>query len=170
MVFDRQTLRPIGQLLQQGPGHAVYRVLQNFIFMTTPGCCGRESISIMPSRCSTFSYIARSANTVAVGKASGSNYFNAGSKAGAIGFVMSRRMVRNGSISTLNLRGLPSSSEKDKGYRGPSLWVDQFDNLIFAGSSWGNDSIGPPISLHSLSWNSFQNSIPGPTPVDLRAN
>ena len=168
LVFDRQTLRPIGELPQQGSGHVSLRVLQNFIFMTTPGCCGTGIDIYNAATLQHSQFIARSANTVAAAKASGANYLIAGSEAGAID-LYEQKNGAYGFISTLNLRDLTAfKGTEDIEVR--SLWVDQFDNLIFAGSSWGNDS--RPANLPSLFILELIQNSPNSRPdsVDLRAN
>jgi hypothetical protein len=169
LVFDRQTLRPIGELPQPGPGHVSLSVRQNFIFMTTPGCCGRGIDIYDAVTLQHIQYIERSANSVAVAKASGTNYLIAGSEAGAID-LYEQKNGAYGFISTMNLRELTDfKGSEDIEIR--SLWADPFDNLIFAGSSWGNDS-NRPANLPSLFiLELIQNSPPArPDPADLRAN
>jgi hypothetical protein len=138
LVFDRLTLQSAGEILHRGHGQVNITPSRDFVYLTTPGCCG-SGIDVYDSNTLQHKqYLGRTANTVVPVNRRGFNLLIAGSEAG----TMDLYKLHNGSytfLSNLDLRALT-------GFTGPedieirTLWMDDRDNLIFAGSSWGNDS------------------------------
>ena len=64
-VFDRHTLRPLGEIKHRGAGQVSIAVGQTFLYLVTPGCCG-EGIDIYDAGTLQHTqFIKRVANTVA---------------------------------------------------------------------------------------------------------
>jgi hypothetical protein len=138
LVFDRLSLRSVGEILNRRHGQVNITASPDFVYLTAPGCCG-SGIDVYDS--STLQHkqsLRRTANTVVPVNRRGLNLLIAGSEAGTIDLYI----LQNGLYTFLNNLDLRALT----GFTGPedieirTLWMDDRDDLIFAGSSWGNDS------------------------------
>jgi len=136
-VFDRVSLQSVGEISNREHGQVNITASQDFVYLTTPGCCGSGIDVYDSSTLRHRQYLDRTANTVVSVNRRGFNLLVAGSEAG----TMDLYILQNGLytfLRNLDLRALT-------GFTGPedieirTLWMDDLDNLIFAGSSWGND-------------------------------
>jgi hypothetical protein len=142
LVFDRQTLQMVGTIANFERGAVRVSTWQDFVYFTKPGCCGvgidiYDAVTLKPVQ-----FIYRSTNTVAGTKRKGILLLLGGSEAGAVDLYM---FGTNGYefTHTADLRTLTGfNGVEDIEIR--SLWVDGLDNLVFAGSSWGNASSRSP--------------------------
>jgi hypothetical protein len=137
LVFDRLSLRSIGEILNRRHGQVNITASQDFVYVTTPGCCG-SGIDVYDSNTLQHKqYLRRTANAVVPVNRRGFNLLIAGSEAG----TMDLYILQNGFytfLNSLDLRALTGfTGQEDIEIR--TLWMDDRDDLIFAGSSWGND-------------------------------
>jgi hypothetical protein len=137
LVFDRQTQRPVGTIINNTRGAIIANAWQHLIFVTNPGCCG-PGIGVYDDTAeSLVQFIPRTTNTVAGTRRKGVPLLVGGSENGNVDLYL-RDADYYLLASTVSLPALT-------GFQGPedieirSLWVDGIDNLIFAASSWGND-------------------------------
>jgi hypothetical protein len=140
LVFDRTSLKQIGTI-PSATGINL-RTWQDFLYMTTPGCCGAGIDVYDARRLTRVQFISRSANTVAGTRKKGTSLIVAGSESGVV------------DLYTVAARGHELASSADlrsiTGFTGPedveirALWVDGLDGLVFAASSWGNDLTRSP--------------------------
>jgi hypothetical protein len=136
-VYDRATGVLVGSIpfppSQLGPpSRPVLYLDANRLFETVPGCCGWGiNLISLPSLVET--QFIPEANTNAV--AAVSNGFWGGMETGEVAFYDSQNRL----VQKLNLRTLTGHTGiEDIEIR--ALWADGFDDLVFAGSSWGNDA------------------------------
>jgi len=136
-VFDRQTQRPVGTIVNNTRGAIIPNTWQNFIFVTNPGCCG-PGIAVYDSAAGDLvQFIARTTNTVAGTRRKGIPLLVGGSENGSVDLYV-RDEESYSLASTVDLPAVTGfQAPEDIEIR--SLWVDGIDNLIFAASSWGND-------------------------------
>jgi len=141
-VFDRRDLQFLGAIPHSAGGSTSVAVWQDFVYLTTPGCCGIGIDIYDAPTLKRLQFINRSTNTVAGTKRKGVPLLVGGTEAGFVDLYM---LGTEGYqlVSTANLRELTGfNGSEDIEIR--SLWVDGLDNLIFAGSSWGNDESRSP--------------------------
>ena len=137
VVFDRQTGARVAAI------SASYGNLYEggtFLFGTDPGCCGAGIFVHDASSLALDQFIARSWTNTVVRR---DGLLIAGNEAGRVDAF---DIVSNPSplLATLDLRQLTGhTGNEDIEIR--ALWADDFDNLIFAGSSWGNDQSRGPL-------------------------
>jgi hypothetical protein len=136
-IFDRETLQPIGSIPNFDSGAMRIGVWQDFVYLTKPGCCGvgidvYDAVSLRRVQ-----FINRTTNTVSGTKRKGVPLLIGGSETGAVD-VYALGASGYELMNTADLRALTGfGGSEDIEVR--SVWVDGFDNLVFAGSSWGND-------------------------------
>jgi len=137
LVFDRRTLWPIGAIPNPGGAFVNISAAQGFLYLTSPGCCGRGINVYDASTLNPVQFLNRTANTVAPIKRRGMSLLAAGSETGAVDLYAFNR----NRYELVNSAYLPALT----GFFGPedieirAMWADGLDNLVFAGSSWGND-------------------------------
>jgi hypothetical protein len=156
LVFDRRTLRTIGAIPNPFGMFINMNAAQGFLYLTTPGCCGRGISVYDASTLSPVQFLNRTANTVAPIKRRGMSLLAAGGETGAVDLYA----FSKSGYELVNSADLPALT----GFSGPedieirSMWADGLDNLVFAGSSWGNDrSRGPLLPsffVLEIHWNS----------------
>jgi hypothetical protein len=137
LVFDRLSLQSIGEISNREHGQVNIAASQDFVYLTNPGCCG-SGIDVYDSNTLQHKqFLGRTANTVVPVNRRGFNLLVAGSEAG----TMDLYILQDGLYTFLNNLDLRALT----GFTGPedieirTLWMDDRDDLIFAGSSWGND-------------------------------
>ena len=116
------------------PAQPVLYVSGNILAQTVPGCCGPGIFLYHPTTLQLKQFIPRLyTNTVTRRK----QWLIAGNEGGQVDiFDLSRRP--SPLMTSLDLRTLTGhTGSEDIEIR--SLWTDSVDNLVFAGSSWGND-------------------------------
>jgi hypothetical protein len=137
LVFDRLSLQPVGEIWNRAHGQVNVTVSHDFVYLTAPGCCGAGIDIYEASTLRHKQFLERTANTVVSVNRRGFNLLIAGGEAGTIDWYILKD-GRYAFVDNLNLRALT-------GFAGPedieirTLWMDDRDDLIFAGSSWGND-------------------------------
>ena len=147
LVFNRENLQLLGAIPNTDGGAVKVSAWQDFVFLTQPGCCGTgidvyDSITLRHTQ-----FINRSTNTVEGIRRKGASLLIGGSESGNVD-LYARRLNGFEFINTVDLRTATGfSGSEDIEIR--SLWVDGLDNLVIAGSSWGNDSSRSP-NLPSL--------------------
>jgi hypothetical protein len=137
LVFDRQTLQTIGAIPNSDRGAMRVSAWQDFIYLTKPGCCG-VGIDIYDTiTLKRVQFINRTTNAVAGIKRKGVPLLVGGSETGAVDlYALGTEGYRL--VHTADLRELTGfGGIEDIEIR--ALWVDGLDNLVFAGSSWGNE-------------------------------
>jgi hypothetical protein len=142
LVFDRQTLLPLGSIPNFDSGAMRIGVWQDFVYLTKPGCCGVGIDVYDALSLKRVQFINRTTNTVAGTKRKGVPLLIGGSETGAVDLYT---LGASGYelINTADLRSLTGfGGGEDIEIR--SVWVDALDNLVFAGSSWGNDRSRSP--------------------------
>jgi hypothetical protein len=143
LVFDRQTLQLVGIIPNAEPGAVRISTWQDFVFLTKPGCCGTGIDVIDAFTLKRLQFINRfTTNAVAGIKRKEIPLLVGGTEAGFVDLYM---FGENGYelVSVSDLRTLTGfTGSEDIEIRG--LWVDGFDNLVFAASSWGNDKSRSP--------------------------
>jgi hypothetical protein len=148
VVFDRSTLQLVGLIPNTQRASAKVTAWQDFVFLTQPGCCGPGIDIYDGATLKRVQFINRfTTNTVAGIKRKGVPLLIGGTESGTVDLY---RQNNNGYeyLSSADLHSLT-------GFNGPedieirALWADGLDNLVFAASSWGNDSTRGP-SLPSL--------------------
>ena len=103
----------------------------NNIFMTTPGCCGTGYAIYNTESLDKNGEVSVKYVNVVIQK---NDYSITGGEDGKISLITGREV-----INTLDLRkATKHTGREDIEIR--SLWGDDYDNFIFAASSWGNDS------------------------------
>ena len=158
VVFDRRTLWPIGAIPNSGGAFVNLNAAQGFLYVTTPGCCGRGINIYDASTLNPVQFLNHTANTVAPIKRRGMSLLAAGSEAGAVdlyAFSKNRyELVNSADLPTLTGFSRPEDIEIR------AMWADGLDNLVFAGSSWGNDrSRGPQLPsffVLEIDWKSVE--------------
>ena len=136
VVYDRQTGNGVGTI--NSGGWNLYAD-NTSVIGTVPGCCGSGIGVYDPNSLALSQYIWRTwTNTVATR----SNLMIAGSEAGYVDIF---DLAANPSpmLATLDLRQITGHTLPDD-IEIRALWADGLDNLIFAGSSWGNDQTRTP--------------------------
>jgi len=137
LVFDRENLKPLGSI-RHLPGQSTrVAVWHDFVYLTTPGCCGAGIDILDALTLNRMQFINRPTNIVAGIKRKGVPLLIGGTEAGSVDLYM---LDREGYqlVSTANLREQTGfTGSEDVEIR--SLWVDGLDNFVFAASSWGND-------------------------------
>ncbi len=134
-VFDRVTLQQVGTIPHGAVGINV-KAWQDFVYLTTPGCCGAGIDVYDARRLTRLQFINRSANTVVGTKRKGLSLMVGGSESGVVDLFLWNRTAYNLS-SSVDLRSVT-------GFSGPedieirAMWTDGIDSLVFAASSWGN--------------------------------
>jgi hypothetical protein len=144
LEFDRRTRQFLGSIPNAGHRGAIVNTWQNYVFMTSPGCCG-AGIAVYDGDIRTpIQFINRTTNTVAGTQRKGLPLLVGGSENGCVDLYANDGGLYN-LISSINLPA-------ETGFMRPedieirSLWVDGLDNLVFAASSWGNNqSRGPNL-------------------------
>ena len=158
LVFDRRTLRPVGAIPNPLGTFMNISAAQGFLYLTSPGCCGRGINVYDASTLNPVQFLNRTANTVAPIKRRGMSLLAAGSETGAVDLYA---FNKNG-YELVNSADLPAltgfSDPEDIEIR--AMWADGLDNLVFAGSSWGNDrSRGPQLPsffVLEIQWKSVE--------------
>lgn len=141
LAFDRATLKLRGQIPNTA-GAVNVSAWQDFVFRTTPGCCG-AGIDVYDARSlSWLQFINRPANTAAATRRRGVSLMVSGSESGSVDLfgLTSRGFELTHSVDLRSTTGFTGSEDIEI----RSLWVDGLDNLVFAGSSWGNDASRSP--------------------------
>ena len=137
LAFNRASLQSVGEILNRGHGQVNIIASEDFVYLTTPGCCGLGIDVYDSNTLQHKQFLRRTANTVIPVNRRGFNLLVAGSEAG----TMDLYILQNGLYAFLNnldLRALTGfTGREDIEIR--TLWMDDRDDLIFAGSSWGND-------------------------------
>jgi len=116
------------------PAQPVLHVSSDLLAQTVPGCCGPGIFLYHPTTLQLKQFIPRLyTNTVA----RRGQWLIAGNEGGQVdAFDLSR--TPSSLVSSLNLRAVTGhTGSEDIEIR--ALWNDNVDNLIFAGSSWGNE-------------------------------
>jgi len=137
LVYDRLTLQSLGEILNPGHGQVSITATADFVYLTTPGCCGTGIDVYNAATLQHTQFLGRTANVVAPIKQRGVGLLLAGTEAGTIDLYALRDGLYT-FLQSFDLRVLT-------GFIGPedieirTLWMDGLDNLVFAGSSWGND-------------------------------
>jgi hypothetical protein len=147
LVLDRQTLQQVGQIPLSTSGPVNISTWRDFVYLTTPGCCGTGIDVYDAVSLKHLQYISRPANAVAAVRRRGSDFLVAGTEGGLVDLY---KLADEGYtlIQTSDLRAITGfTGAEDIEIR--SVWADGLDNLIFAGSSWGNDA-SRSASLPSL--------------------
>jgi hypothetical protein len=157
VVFDRLTGARVTDI---SPGYWSLYASETFVMGTDPGCCGPGIFVHDANSLAQDQFIARSSTNTVVQR---DGFLIAGSEAGNVD-VFDIAANPSPLLATLNLRQLTGhTGSEDIEIR--ALWADNVDNLIFAGSSWGNDqSRGPLLPslfvLESMSSASLSKSSP----------
>jgi hypothetical protein len=113
------------------PSQPELHINSGVLYATVPGCCGSGVSAINVSTGQTKTLPARYANTVAI-----KNGFTiVGSELG-IAELYNRKSKHVDALELKSLTGYTGSEDIEL----RSLWADGKDNLVFAASSWGNDS------------------------------
>jgi hypothetical protein len=143
VVFDRLTgtvagTIPYPPVQLASPSRPSLYVNGNNLMETSPGCCG-SGITIVKAPDFVESKFIEEPNANAV--VAVDNGFWAGMETGTVGFFDNQNHL----VQRLDLRAITGhKGSEDIEIR--SLWADGFDDLVFAGSSWGNDaSRGPTL-------------------------
>ena len=137
VVFDRQTGARLGAT---SSGFGNLYAAEALVIGTVPGCCGPGIFLHSADTLSLDQFIGRAWTNTVVQRG---GLLIAGNEAGTVD-IFGLRQNPSPLLATLNL---PQTT----GHTGPeeieirALWADQFDNLIFAGSSWGNDQARGPL-------------------------
>jgi hypothetical protein len=143
LVFDRQSLELVGVIPNAQAGAIRISTWQDFVYLTKPGCCGTGIDIYDALTLKHLQFINRAAaNTVAGIRRKGIPLLVGGSETGSVDLYM---FGEDGYdlVSVADLRTLTGfNGSEDIEIRG--LWVDGFDNLVFAASSWGNDKSRSP--------------------------
>lgn len=104
----------------------------NSLMQTVPGCCGWGISIVKIPEFVESEFISEPNTNVVVAVQNG---FWSGMETGEVGFFDSQNHL----VQKLNLRTMTGHTGiEDIEIR--SLWADGFDDLVFAGSSWGNDA------------------------------
>ncbi len=156
LVFDRRTLQSVGVIPNPGGAFVNINAAQGFLYLTNPGCCGPGINVYDASTLKPVQFLNRTANTVAALKRRGMSLLAAGTEPGAVDLYA---FNKNG-YELVNSVDLPAVTgflgQEDIEIR--ALWADGLDNIVFAGSSWGNDrSRGPELPsffVLEIRWNS----------------
>ena len=144
LEFDRKTQEFVGPITTAERPGVIFNAWKNYVFMTHPGCCGAGINVYDRTTLSNVQFISRTTNTVAGTERKGVPLLVAGSETGSVDLYTGGVNGYN-LISSLNLPAKTGLTfPEDIEIR--ALWVDGFDNLVFAASSWGNDhSRGPNL-------------------------
>lgn len=143
MVYDRRTGETVGQIPNPGSGQVALADDKSRLFQTVPGCCGAGIWIYRKSDLTLERFISEPwANTVMTAQIPGKDLLFAGTEAGFVDLIDASTGAVVASADLPSLTG--HTNPEDIEIR--ALWVDGLDNLIFAGSSWGNDiSRGPDL-------------------------
>ena len=146
IVFDRRTGDRVGgitnpPLLGGGLGVVSLYADKTILALTTPGCCGLGIFIYDPDTLTLDQAIGRHFTNTVVRSDS---WLIAGNEGGQVD-VFDLGQNPSPLISTVDLRLLTGHTGiEDIEIR--ALWKDKVDDLVFAGSSWGNDqSRGPTL-------------------------
>lgn len=138
LVLDRQSLQQRGQIPQSTSGPVNITASKSLVYLTTPGCCGAGIDIYDAVSLSHFQFIARPSNVVAPLLKRGIDFLVAGTEGGSVD-LYSLNDTAYTPVNTVDLRTVTGfTGTEDIEIR--ALWADGLDNLIIAGSSWGNDS------------------------------
>ena len=105
------------------------------LFQTVPGCCGRGITIVKGPDFTRTQFIGATFTNVVTSVASG---FVSGMETGSVDYFSSDNIL----IKQVDLQALTGHTRDDIEIR--SLWADGLDDLVFAGSSWGNDATRGP--------------------------
>jgi hypothetical protein len=144
VVFDRKSGNRVFGItnppaLGGGLGVVSLYVDRNLLVQTTPGCCGLGIFIYDPNTFTLDQVIGRHFTNTVVRS---DRWLIAGNEGGQVD-VFDLRQNPSPLLSSADLRQLTGhTGSEDIEIR--ALWKDNFDNLIFAGSSWGNDQSRSP--------------------------
>jgi hypothetical protein len=141
-IFNRENLVFTGAITNPPESPVNLGTWNNFLFVTTPGCCGTGISVYDTGTMSQVQFIARTTNTVSGVERRGVSMLVGGSETGLVDLYTYDGREYN-LIDSSNLGSL-TGFEHPEDIEIRSLWVDGLDNLIFAGSSWGNDNSRRP--------------------------
>jgi len=137
VIFERTTGERIISI--DNPGGVALYADQRFWIQTIPGCCGISTLIYDPKSLSLEQIIPASSNAVV---RSGWSLI-VGNEGGFVA-VFDLRQNPSPLLSSVDLPSLTGHTGiEDIEIR--AVWHDKFDNLIFAGSSWGNDQSRGPL-------------------------
>jgi len=139
IVYDRASLEVVGRIPNPGFGLVNVAASRNFVFLTDYGW----GIHVYDAtNLNKVQFLERSTNTVAAARRRGMSFLVGGSEGGTVDLYAlgSSRYELVGTAYLPELTGF--QQPEDIEIRG--LWFDGHDNLIFAGSSWGNNRTRRP--------------------------
>jgi hypothetical protein len=159
VVFDRQTGARVGTI---SSGYGNLYGAGSSVMWTSPGCCGPGIIIHDAFSLAWDQFIPRSWTNTVVQRG---GLLIAGNESGNVDLF---DFSSNPSplVATADLRQLTGhTGSEDIEIR--ALWADDVDNLIFAGSSWGNDqSRGPLLPSFFVLESTGQQSVWSVTPAN----
>jgi len=137
LVFDRQTQRLLGTL--PSPGRSFFNIHagEDFLFLTSPGCCSAGVYVYDARDLRAIQVLSRPTNTVASVRRRGIPLAVGGSEGGSVDLYA----FDKAGYQFIDSIDLPAAT----GFTGSedieirALWIDGIDNMVFAASSWGND-------------------------------
>lgn len=144
-VYDRRTAAAIGRIANPIGSQVALFGDQTRLYQTVPGCCGLGIFVYNKDTLTLDQFIPRAAtNTVAAANQLETDLLIGGTEWGSVDlFDLSRIEIYAPLLSSVDLRTAT-------GHTGPedieirALWADGLDDLVFAASSWGNDSSRSP--------------------------
>ena len=121
------------------PAHPVLYASGNILAQTVPGCCGPGIFLYNPTSLQLKQFIPRLYTNTVTRRG---QWLIAGNEGGQVdAFDLSR--TPSPFVASLDLRALTGhTGNEDIEIR--ALWTDSIDNLVFAGSSWGNEQSRHP--------------------------
>jgi hypothetical protein len=146
-VFDRLTGAQIGTIPNPSTNQVSISTWEGFIYLTNPGCCGLGTYIHDARSLKLVQQLIGNTNTVAGIKRKGVPLLVAGNETGSVD-LYGQDKTGYQLINSVNLKALTGFTGVDD-IEIRALWVDGIDNLVFAGSSWGNDYTRSP-ALPSL--------------------
>lgn len=137
MVYDRKSGETVGSIPNPPGGQVALCGDRTRLFQTTPGCCGTGIYIWDKSSLALIQAIGRpGTNTVATAKQFGNDFLISGTEGGAVElFDLERPWAPL--VASIDLREQTGHTQpEDIEIR--ALWADGLDDLVFAGSTWGN--------------------------------